>query len=575
MPRTMTPTLPRASLMLALMVGCYGGADGDDGDSSGSTAADTAATTPTGADDESGAEPTGGDPTGGEPASCEPLRSPLRRLSRTELANTLTDLFPTITLPQIDLPADKPKDLFGNSVDTQEPTDVYVETHWRATVDVATAVAADLPSVMGCSLADDAARQTCADTYVPALLRRAFRRPVTQAEVDRYLAEFLPTQWGAHSFDTAMKLLVTAVLNSPSFLYRAEFGATGADAAATMPLRAEELAVRLSYFFWQTMPDETLTTAAGSGVLGTAAGLEAEARRLLADPRARVAVADFHRQWLGLDGLQAVQRDEALFPAWDPALAPVMAESLRRYVEYAFWDGEGTLSSLLLDPIAFANAALAPIYGVEVAGDELALVSLDGAQRAGLLTQPALMASMAHEKFDAPIKRGVYVIDRFMCVGLGAPPPDVPDIPPTDANDGPKTTRQRIEETHVQESCKSCHTLIDGVGFAFNNYDAIGQWRITENGLPIDATGALMGTAGITAEFDGALVLSQLLADSPEVERCLGRQVFRFAQGRREGSSDLCALDEALAAAAGDMRELMVALVLTDNFRQRAAIEGE
>jgi len=575
MPRTMTPTLPRASLMLALMVGCYGGADGDDGDSSGSTAADTAATTPTGADDESGAEPTGGDPTGGEPASCEPLRSPLRRLSRTELANTLTDLFPTITLPQIDLPADKPKDLFGNSVDTQEPTDVYVETHWRATVDVATAVAADLPSVMGCSLADDAARQTCADTYVPALLRRAFRRPVTQAEVDRYLAEFLPTQWGAHSFDTAMKLLVTAVLNSPSFLYRAEFGATGADASATMPLRAEELAVRLSYFFWQTMPDETLTTAAGSGVLGTAAGLEAEARRLLADPRARVAVADFHRQWLGLDGLQAVQRDEALFPAWDPALAPVMAESLRRYVEYAFWDGEGTLSSLLLDPIAFANAALAPIYGVEVAGDELALVSLDGAQRAGLLTQPALMASMAHEKFDAPIKRGVYVIDRFMCVGLGAPPPDVPDIPPTDANDGPKTTRQRIEETHVQESCKSCHTLIDGVGFAFNNYDAIGQWRITENGLPIDATGALMGTAGITAEFDGALVLSQLLADSPEVERCLGRQVFRFAQGRREGSSDLCALDEALAAAAGDMRELMVALVLTDNFRQRAAIEGE
>jgi len=569
----------RTSLLLVLLAtGCYGGTEAD------STAADetgtsTAGTSPgTGDTPTTGDEPTTGgpdDPTGGEPASCEPLRSPLRRLSRTELANTIADLFPTVAIPEIDLPVDKPKDLFGNSVDTQEPTDVYVETHWRATVTVAAAVAADLPAVMGCTLADDAARQACADTYVPALLRRAFRRPVTQAEVDRYLVDFLPAQWGLHGFDTAMKLLVTAVLNSPSFLYRAEFGAEGADPAATLPLRAEELAVRLSYFFWQTMPDDALTTAAESGVLDTAAGLEAEARRLLADPRARPAVADFHRQWLGLDGLQAIQRDEAVFPLWDPALAPVMAESLRRYVEYAFWDGEGTLGSLLLDPIAFANAALAPIYEVQAAGDELELVSLDGARRAGLLTQPALMASMAHEKFDAPIKRGVYVLDRFMCVGLGAPPPDVPDIPPADNNEGPKTTRQRIEETHVQESCKSCHTLIDGVGFAFNNYDAIGAWRITENGLPIDSTGALAGVAGIDAKFDGALMLSQLLADSAEVERCFGRQVFRYAQGRREGAGDLCALDEAIVAAGGDMQELMIQLVLTDNFRQRAAIEGE
>lgn len=582
MPRAMTmPPIRHTPLLLALVLaGCYDGAGSDGADTSGSTGA-TAGTTPgTGdGDGDDGGTPTGGDTddvtTGGEPASCEPLRSPLRRLSRTELTNTLADLFPTITLPEIDLPADKPKDLFGNSVDTQEPTDVYVETHWRATVTVAAAVAADLPGVMGCSLGDDPARQACADTYVPLLLRRAFRRPVAQAEVDRYLADFLPTQWGEHGFDTAMQLLVTAVLNSPSFLYRAEFGAEGADAAATLPLRAEELAVRLSYFLWQTMPDDTLAAATESGVLDTPAGLEAEARRMLADPRARVATADFHRQWLGLDGLQAIERDETLFPAWNPTLAPIMAESLRRYVEYAFWDGEGTLASLLLDPIAFANAALAPIYGVQAEGEELALVSLDGAQRAGLLTQPALMASMAHAKFDAPIKRGVYVLDRFMCVGIGAPPPNVPDIPPADANDGPKTTRQRIEETHVQESCKSCHTLIDGVGFAFNNYDAIGQWRTTENGLPIDATGALMGTAGITANFDGALVLSQLLADSPDVERCFGRQVFRFAQGRREGAGDLCALDQALVAAGGDMRELMIQLVLTDNFRQRAAIEGE
>lgn len=571
---------PASALLVLCLAACPGGegATGDptDTDVGGTTAGSTPGTG--GPDDSSGGEQPTGEPeetTGGEPAACEPLRSPLRRLSRNELRNTLADLFPTTTLPELELPVDKPKDLFGNNVDTQEPTDVYVESHWRATIKVADAVVADLANVTGCTLDSDAARQACADAYVPALLRRAYRRPVAQAEVDRYLGDFLPTQWSAHGFDVAMKLMITAVLNSPSFLYRPELGAEGADPAATMSLRGEELAVRLSYFLWQTMPDETLAAAAESGLLDTAAGLEAEARRLLNDPRARPAVADFHRQWLRLDGLEAIQRDEAVFPAWSPELAPMMTESLRRYVEHAFWDGEGTLSSLLLDPVGFANAALAPIYGVQVAGDELELVSLDGAQRAGLLTQPALMASMAHERFDAPIKRGVYVIDRFMCVGIGAPPPDVPDIPPADPMEGPKTTRQRIEETHIQESCKSCHTLIDGVGFAFNNYDAIGMYRLTENGLNVDSTGSLTGTAGITADFNGAIELSQLLASSGEVERCFGKQVFRYAQGRREGASDMCALDQALAAADGDMQELMIQLVLTDNFRQRAAIEGE
>lgn len=570
----------RSSIALALLLtGCPGDtADPTAGSSTGggpggndSGGVDTVDVPTTSDTDPTGEDPTGDDP----PALCEPTRSPLRRLNRTELLNTLADLFPAITIPALELAADKPKDLFGNNVDTQEPTDVYVESHYKATVTVAEAVVANLEGVTGCTLGDDLARQACADAWVPALLRRAYRRPVADAEVARYLDVFLPEQWSAADFDTAMKLMVVAVLNSPSFLYRAEFGAEGSDPAATMPLRGEELAVRLSYFLWQTMPDEALVIAAESGVLDTAAGLEAEARRLISDPRARAAIADFHRQWLGLDGLKNVERDAALFPDWNPAIAPVMAESLRRYVEYAFWDGEGTLDSMLLDPIAFANSALAPIYGVQAASDELELVSLDGAQRAGLLTQPALMASMAHPRFDAPIKRGVYVVDRFMCVGLGAPPPNVPDIPPDEDQGGPKTTRQRIEETHVQESCKSCHTLIDGVGFAFNKYDAIGKWRLTENGLPVDATGALDNVAGITAKFDGALELSQLLADSPEVERCFSRQVFRFAQGRHEGAGDQCALDEALAAAGGDMQELMVQLVLTDNFRQRAAIEGE
>ncbi len=575
----LTTRAPVLLTLALLTTGCYDGAGAltDGTGATDDTGPGSAGSTPTsGADaDDDGGDPTQADtddPTGDAPAVCEPLRSPLRRLSRTELGNTLADLFPGVTLPALDLPADKPKDLFANAVDTQEPTDVYVESHWRATVVVADAVIADLPAVMGCALSDDAARQACAETYVPTLLRRAYRRPVTQAELDRHLADFLPTQWATHGFDTAMKLLITAVLNSPSFLYRAEHGLEGADPTATMPLRPEELATRLSYFFWQTMPDDTLTLAAESGLLDTPAGLEAEARRLLADPRARATVADFHRQWLALDRLDAIERDTTVFPAWTPELAPMMAESLRRYVEYAFWDGEGTLTSLLLDPISFANAALAPIYGVQSSSDALELVSLDGGERAGLLTQPALMASMAHEKFDAPIKRGVYVLDRFMCVGIGAPPPDVPDIPPSDPQEGPKTTRQRIEEMHVQEACKACHTLIDGVGFAFNNYDAVGQYRLSENGLPIDATGAIKDTAGITAEYDGALAFSQLLADSPAVERCFGSQVFRFAQGRREGAGDLCDVDKALTAAGGDMRELMVQLVLTDNFRQRAAI---
>jgi hypothetical protein len=288
---------------------------------------------------------------------------------------------------------------------------------------------------------------------------------------------------------------------------------------------------------------------------------------------------DFHRQWLELDRIANMNRDEALFPAFSPELPAVMHEATEQYVDHVFWEGDGRLSSLLLEPKAYVNDALAPVYGVDPPGSsELTLVDLDPSQRAGLLTQAGLLAGMAHEKFDAPIIRGTFVLKRLLCSPPPPPPPDVPDIPPANPADKPMTTRQRVEETHRNAGCIACHENIDGAGFGFNHFDAIGQYRTEENGLPVDASGKLPVASDVAGPFYGAIELSQKLADSADVEACVVSQYYRFGMGRSEAREDACAeasLTEAFRASGGNMRDLLLGVVLSDSFRYRRPIALE
>lgn len=525
-----------------------------------------------------------GDPPGTDPdkdptsAECSEDVSlgpaPLRRLSRAEYVRTVADLVAPLEVPPLTIGADKLVDGFENNEKIQTVTPDLVGDYYSAAGKVGEVVSANAATFAGCSYGTPSEAQECAGQVAETFGRRAYRRPLTFTEKAAF-ETFLINNAEKHGFETALGMLVQAVLLSPHFLYRPEFGVADPATPEALPLEPYELASRLSYFLWQSMPDDALFAAAESGALSTPEGLRAEAERLLAHPRAREVVSDFHRQWMDLDKMKQMSRDAVLFPAWnDTTVPPALAEATARYLDHVFWDGEGTVSELLTSPKAYVNDTIAPLYGIDPPGsDELVLVDLDPTQRAGILTQVGPMAAMAHEKFDAPILRGVFVLRRLLCVKLGAPPPDVPDIPPAQDGDAPMTTRQRIELTHTGSTCMGCHTKIHGLGFAFNHYDAAGQWRTEEVGLPIDATGEVPELG----EYDGAIELSEQLAASEDVRSCVVTQWFRFAMGRTEKPEDQCAIDQlttSFTEGGGTMRDLLLDIVMSDSFRYRSPMGG-
>lgn len=509
----------------------------------------------------------------GQPLTCDTSTAdvgaaPLRRLSRREYLNTVRDLFPGLSLPALALNADKSVDGFNNNEATHTATAPLVDSYNTSAKAIAQLVEQSAASVAGCGSADAA----CAQSFARSWAARAFRRPLSNDE-EQAFSGFMTKQVAAAGFDKALGLFVEGLLQSANFLYRPELGVADASQPARVPLAGYELASRLSYFITQSMPDATLLDAASRGSLATPAGVESEARRLLATPGAQAALADFHGQWLELDAIKTMARDPALFPAFSTDLPAQLFDATQRFVMNNFWAGDASLKSLLLDPRAYVNDAIAPLYGVPKPGSkDLTLVNLDPAQRAGLLTQAGLMASMSHPQFSAPIIRGTFVLRHLMCAPPPPPPPSVPDIPPQEQGDRARTTRQRVEELHVTSAtCKACHASIDPLGFAFEHYDALGQYRTQDNGLPVDSSGVLSNSADVPLAFADAVELSAQLAESVAVTQCAARNMFRFSLGRTETAGDQCTILGALDAAKGNLRELVVQLALSDSFRYRKA----
>ncbi len=390
----------------------------------------------------------------------------------------------------------------------------------------------------------------CAEAFARDFGRRAFRRPLTEAEVARY------APLGARTAARAM-------LASPHFLYRTELGTPAGDAYR---LTGHETAAALSYFLWGTTPDAALDAAADAGRLDTAAGVEAEARRMLDDPRARETLGAFALQWLGVESLPTVTRDAAL----SDALRQDMLEETRRFVTHVAFDGGGT-GELFTADYTFASPALAAYYGL-AAGDPTAL----DARRAGLLGHGSVLATYAHSDQTSPIRRGLFVRRALLCQPLPPPPPDAGGVPDVDPG---ATTRERFAQHTASPFCHSCHRYIDDVGFGFERFDAVGRWRETENGLPIDGLGDMndlegLGT-GTRAPYRSLPELGALLAESRAARRCFVTQVFRFALGRMETPDDACALDalDARLAETDDVRALLVAVAASPAFLMRAAEE--
>jgi hypothetical protein len=498
--------------------------------------------------------------------------APLRRLTNEEYLNALHDLFPgqAPTLPP--LPADGVIGGFDNAIVAQQPSDVAVARYEAiANIYAAGATADDVAvrALVGCDWTTPSMAASCATQFITQTGRRVFRRPLTTDEITRFQVKL--TGWqSAVDFQAAVRLTLSAMLQSPELIYRPEPPSLDVDAGSSgvAPLDPYALATRLSFLLWASTPDDSLLDAAGSGALATEEGVRAQAQRMLGGDRARRTLWSFHRQWLGLDlVLTADQtyRTPTIDPLWTPA-TPVSAErETELFIENTLMSG-GTLRDVLLSPHAWIDAEMARIYGVPFLGE----VDLPEAERAGVLTRVAFLAGTSHAGGTSPPIRGNAVELRWLCALPVSPPPGADlSMPTTQPNQGPATTRMLFEARTAPPVCQGCHASLNGIGFGFEHYNAAGAYRATEVGLPIDSRGVLMGT-DVDGAFDGAIALSAALDRSGTMHRCATMQWLRYALGRAPTDAELplqSRLTTSFVASGGDVRALLLDIVTSPTFR--------
>ncbi len=421
----------------------------------------------------------------------------------------------------------------------------------------------------------------CAETFVRQFGRRAFRRPLEEDEAQQFKKLFLTEAKRSRNFLKGAQIVMEAMLVSPSFLFHTRSGPDG---------KWEQYAVanRLSYFLWDSMPDEELFRAAERRELATNAGVEKEVRRMLADPRAHEALQEFFTQWLQLDGVVNSVKDRSLFPRYSPEVAAAAVEETHRFLDDLAWNDRNFMDYLTAD-YSFVNSDLAFLYDVPPPPVEFGRVSLpEKLQRAGFLGQISFLASTSQPGETSPTVRGLFVRERLLCQKVPDPPPGVNTNLPPQSEGNLRNTRERLSMHVSNPACASCHKLIDGIGFGFEHFDAIGRWRDKqrimyyrtgrdrdqrrnplETSLAIDSQAEVTGIPG--ANFSSPKELSRILADKPECRKCVVKQLFRYTFGRPETPADAYLIEEAyhrFEASGFRFRELMLALTLSEQFRK-------
>ncbi len=406
-------------------------------------------------------------------------------------------------------------------------------------------------------------------TIVETFMRRAYRRPVSDEEADRLLELGRRAFRGGNSLDESIQLMLKAVLVSPHFLFRVEIDAGPDDPNTAHPVSQYELATRLSYFLWSTMPDDELLWLADVGKLSEDAVLDGQARRMLQDARSRAFIENFAGQWLQTRFLDGVTPDPTRFPQYDERLRDSMREETYRFVETVVRENRSLLELLDAD-FTFVDERLAKHYRLEgVKGEEFRRVSLADSPLGGVLTQASVLTLTSYPTRTSPVLRGKWILDRI----LGTPPPP----PPPDAgelSEAPEailagSLRQRLEKHRTDANCAVCHDKLDPLGFGFENFDAIGRWRESDGKFLIDASASLPDGR----EFNGPRELKKLLAGQKDpFARALAGQLLTYALGRGLQYYDKCAIDQIVdrtSRSGYKMSELILAVVQTEPFRMR------
>ncbi len=489
----------------------------------------------------------------------------LRLLTNLEYANTVNDLLGRTdgkTYTAL-FEANSVIGGFDNNASGAGVTNNRMNAYWNAAQELASKT--NLANVMRCD--NNVQLDTCAAIFVPEFGKKAFRRPLTAAERTRYTDLY---KLGGTK-DEGARLVINGMLASPSFLYREEIGT---QANGSYQLTPYETASLLSYTFWGSTPDTELLTAADNNRLQTVADIRAQATRLLSSAKARPQFIHFGKQWLHVGDVAGLQRDPGLYPAFTPQLAGAMNTELELFLQEMFLQTGYTVADLFTSNFTFANNTLANFYGINnVSHNDFRKVATN-AQRGGLLTMGAILATNASFKESHPIHRGLLVRRNLLCQEFGTPPPDVGEIEPLDPS---KPTRERFAAHTTSAGCQSCHQYIDEIGFAFENYDAVGHYREYEgNNLLIDASGAISGLAKMTDldshDFGSAKDLAAVLAGpgAPNTASCLTQQFHKYMEGVKE--PDACAVQSTVnrwSGNAGSLRDLWLQAVSSDSFLKR------
>lgn len=521
----------------------------------------------------SGGDDAGADTTdSGEPGNIEdavdlsmrgaPMRTRFVRLTHPQWESSIETLLrlPGPTGLASNLSEDPPNGLFSNNERSLEIRSGLWGDYQRLTEELAQQVTQDgdaLGRLTG-GVQDSAA-------FIRDFGRRAFRRPVTAEEEARYAQVFTSGAslvGSGDDFADGVRLVVESMLQSPNFLYRTEMGPAG------QPLSGYELASKLSFLLRDTTPDDALLDAAENGELDTPDGLARWATTLLDSEEAVEVLGRFHYELMSLNRYESINKSTTEFPNYSQSVNPDLAVSDELFFEYIYSQDLG-FRDLMLSQVGFVNPAIAGFYGMQVQDPGFTQVDL-GPERPGFFTRVGILALNATLADPDPIHRGVGILQRMLCSELAPPPGVIPKLPEFQPG---QTNRDRVTAHTGPGTCgETCHgTLINPLGFAFENYDALGQLRDTDRGLPLDTSGEFAFPDGLRA-FEDARELLQLMADSPQAHACYAKHVGEFALGRDLDETDRAATMDLMVQSLSEgksLKELVLAVIQSPAFMTR------
>lgn len=502
----------------------------------------------------------------------------IRRLTKVEYGNTLRDLLgvdPSIA-------AALPDEVFGegylNSLSPLQ-SEKYLEianevlerilaSKGRPPTEVQRRLFGDMPTP-GSTL------RAAAKTVASKLARSAYRRPASEAELDLLVRVFDLGQENQLDYSESLRLMLKAVLVSPQFLFITPEKEPEAGKTIAM-LDDYQLASRLSYLLWATMPDAELSALADNGTLHEPAILQLQVKRLLADPRSRALFDGFGAQWLGLLGLESKTFDTAMFPQMTAEMRASMVDEARLFFESMIRENRSVVGFVDSD-YTFLNGTLAELYGLEktVTGPEMRKVKLEDANRGGILGMPGILATTSFPNRTSAVKRGVWVLEQVLGEQVPPPPPNVPPLEKQDKQSVEKLTlRQRTELHRTDAACANCHKILDPIGFGLENFDAIGRWRdLDDTGGAIDAAGELPGDKRFSSPRELKAIIA---ARKDELARNFTHKLLAYALCRQLEGYDEIVVDQLMEAIAKDgyrMQTLISEIVTSYPFMNRRILE--